>query len=304
MEYNLLRKTEIRVQGIRLMDCHLGDLARTVASCLQLPEERVIVIDVREDEVALDVLLHELPAEAVVGRESQLLSALGAVKGVTLARDARVSADGVLGLIALPQEMRSELLEKSGRMGQDITQRVRQRVILFPTGSEVMKGMIEDTNTPYLADELERMGYRVKRGPILPDDVDAVIGAFNRAIEEGYGLVMTTGGVGAEAKDVNVEAMEAVCDQVAAPYVVRFERPSHRHQKPGIRVGCGRIGITTIVNLPGPHDEVVSCFEAIRTLLDASPPMIAAAMAHTLRDKWGHPDGHLKEHGHDAAPSG
>ncbi|AEJ42755.1 molybdopterin-binding protein [Alicyclobacillus acidocaldarius] len=304
MEYNLLRKTEIRVHGVRLTDCHLGDLARAVASCLRLPEERVIVIDVREDEVAFDVLLHELPAETVVGREADLLSALAAVPGVTLGPGAQVVADGVLGLIALPEEMRDQLLEESARMGDEIARRVRQRAIVFPTGFEVMQGMIEDTNTPYLAGELEQMGYRVKRGAVLPDDRDAVIGAFNRAIEEGYGLVITTGGVGAEAKDVNVEAMEAVCDEVSAPYVVRFERPNHRHQKPGIRVGAGRAGITKIINLPGPHDEVMLCFEAIRPLLDAPPTLIATAMADALRDRWAHYAGHLSAQGHGAAPMG
>ncbi|SIS94323.1 molybdopterin-binding protein [Alicyclobacillus vulcanalis] len=301
MEYNLLRKTEMRVRGVHLNECHLGELAGAIAKCLGLPHDRVITIDVREREIAFDLLLHEIPAEMVVGREQALLSALSAVPGVTLDADASVSADGVLGLIALPEEMRESVLHASARMGDEVANRVRRRALVFPTGYEVRQGLIEDTNTPYLMRELEQMGYRVSQGEVLPDDLDAVIGAFYRAIEDGYGLVITTGGVGAEAKDVNVEAMEAVCEEVFAPYIVRFTQVHHRHQKPGIRVGVGQSGVTKVINLPGPHDEVVLCFQAIRPLLDEGPDVIARAMADAMKQRWMTHAGHAQK-GHGILP--
>ena len=46
-ELNLLEKTELWVEGVRLDQANLTDMAGAVARTLCLPEDKVMVVDVR-----------------------------------------------------------------------------------------------------------------------------------------------------------------------------------------------------------------------------------------------------------------
>ncbi|MBX6395189.1 MAG: competence/damage-inducible protein A, partial [Alicyclobacillaceae bacterium] len=102
IQYSLLGKTELRMTDVRLEHCDLSLLAKTVASVLQLPPDRVFVIDVRDDHVALDLLVDTLEDEQFVGKKEELLQAVGSLPGVVLGPNPDVHSDGVLGMIALP----------------------------------------------------------------------------------------------------------------------------------------------------------------------------------------------------------
>ena len=72
--------------------------------------------------------------------------------------------------------------------------------------------MIQDTNTPFLKHELEERGYYVTVGEVMEDnveDVEDVVEKLDDALSRGFGLIVTTGGVGAEDKDHSVEGSAA-----------------------------------------------------------------------------------------------
>ena len=88
----------------------------------------------------------------------------------------------------------------------------------------MVTGQIKDTNTPYLIDMLREAGYEASAGPVLEDRRTAIMRAFEEAVEKAYGLIVTTGGVGAEGKDQTVEALLALAPDASAPYVLKFKR--------------------------------------------------------------------------------
>lgn len=287
-ELNLLEKTELWVEGVRLDQANLTDMAGAVARTLCLPEDKVMVVDVRPGHITLDILEKNIPQENIMGKEEALLRALEAVPGVTLDPDAMVHSNGILGLICMPPEGREEVLARVEAMRSQIVERVARRAIVFPTGFELEQGLIEDTNTPYLKRLLEENGYTVTVGPVIPDEEDVMAEMLSDALSRGFGLVLTTGGVGAEDKDHSVESVQRVASETAAPYVVRYEKGQGRHVKDGVRVAVGREGLTTLVTLPGPHDEVEMTAPVLVRMLDEGQPIgrIADTLAALLGEKW------------------
>jgi len=75
-EWDLLNKTELRIERIQLDGADLTEVAAAVAGALGLPAEDVIVIDARDDVLALDVLRSTVDAYRIAGRRAELLSAL------------------------------------------------------------------------------------------------------------------------------------------------------------------------------------------------------------------------------------
>lgn len=255
MEINLLEKTELRIDGIDTSGTNLTDLAAAVALVLDLPRDKVMVIDVRPPQVSLDILQHNLQAESFFGRERALLSAIAAVPGVTLAPDAEIHSAGILGAIGLSEAEATEALARSNALGAAIGSNHRARIRVFPTGFELQEGRIEDTNTPYLLKILEQAGFLPEAARPVADNRERLAEALARAAEE-CGLAVTTGGVGAEDKDFSVEAIESLDASAATPYLVHFEIGSGRHHKDGVRIAVGECKGCLLVALPGPHDEV------------------------------------------------
>ena len=77
MGLNLLEKTELWVNEITLENANLTDMAHAVAGVLGLPENEVLVVDVRPRHITFDVLAKEVPQENIMGKEEAILEALG-----------------------------------------------------------------------------------------------------------------------------------------------------------------------------------------------------------------------------------
>ena len=256
MEYNLLEKTEVWVTHLGLQAVNLTDLAAAAAAALGLERAEVMVVDVRADLVTFDILRKSVRAEDVAGKKDVLLQALSAVPGVTLTEETTIHSDGVLGVIALEPEEAAQVLERTQAMTAEIRQAVARRAIVYASGFEVLNGLIADTNTPYIRAALQQAGFHVSTGPILEDAEEATAFALREAINRGFGLVVVTGGVGAEDKDHTVEGLLQVDRQAAVAWLVKYERGQGRHVKDGVRIAVGQVGPTTLATLPGPNDEV------------------------------------------------
>ena len=286
--WNTLEQTEIRIERIGLAGANLTAVASTIATCLGLPEDEVLVIDARDDILALDILRRSIDAYQLIGKRDAMLEAIGALEGVTVTEDTDLCAEGMFGWLAFDEAEGREALDRSQAMIQEIDERIRKRAVVFPTGNEVVAGQIVDTNTPLIRSRLEREGYVVDERPPLRDDRELIEGALRRAVmDEGYGLVVTTGGVGAETKDCTIEALQGVDGEASTPYICRFEKGHGRHAKDGVRVGVGHAGTALLLSLPGPNDEVQLGLEAaIDGLVDRREPVeIASSVAAVLRER-------------------
>jgi molybdenum cofactor synthesis domain-containing protein len=201
---------------------------------------------------------------------------------------AAVHSEGVLGFIALDPVSGAKAVEAGAAMAASVLDQVAHRAIVFASGSEVRDASIRDTNSPYLVEVLEKLGLRVVFGGVLEDHLGSVVEALQDAIGRGHGLVVTTGGVGAEDKDFNVEAVLRVDPRAHTPWILRFEPDMRRHHKAGVRIAVGRIGPTLLVALPGPHDEVrvagaVLAASLARGVGDAE---LAEGLASVIRARW------------------
>jgi molybdopterin biosynthesis enzyme MoaB len=159
----------------------------------------------------------------------------------------------------------------------------------------VASGQVEDTNRPAIARRLEAEGYSVALGPVLEDDELLIAARLRQAFQDdGYGLIITTGGIGAEEKDHTVEAVLALDPAAAAPYVCSYQKGTGRHHKDGVRIAVGRVFEALIVALPGPNDEVRSSLDVLAKGLksgwdkDALAEQIAANLREGLREKMKH----------------
>ncbi len=287
-EINLLEKTELWLEGVSLQNARLEAIAAGVAEVLELDLREVLVVDVRDDHLVLDILRPVLKSRQIAGKGEEILRKISAIPGVSLSPQAGVHSAGALGWVALDANEAERAVEKSARMGEEIREKVARRAMVFSTGFEVEKGMIADTNFPLIEETLRSRGYTVKFGGILPDESGAIAYRLRRAAEEGYGLIVTTGGVGAEAKDCTVEALLRVDPGAATPYILKFEAGTGRHVKDGVRIAVGEIGISRLVALPGPTPEVRVGLERLIAGISEKwdKARTAEHIASALREKW------------------
>jgi molybdenum cofactor synthesis domain-containing protein len=266
----------------------LGSCARAAATVLGLKPDEIMVTDVREDTMTLDILVPTIQAEDIVSRKEALLNALASIPGVSVTEKTDVHSEGILGLISLDKDSGRDVLKRTSQMGVEIEAKIRRRAIVFATGKEVIAGQIRDTNTPFLLESLRGLGYETNKGPVLEDRVETIARAFWEAAADGYGLVISTGGIGAEGKDQTLEALSRIDRYAILPYILMFQKGEGRHQKDGVRIGVGRLEMTRFVCLPGPHDEVELAWGALRKGLESrwGNEMLAKALADSLRQKF------------------
>jgi molybdenum cofactor synthesis domain-containing protein len=299
MQLNLLEKTELRIYGLELRQVNLNQVAAKVAEVLALPPAQVLVVDVRDDHICLDILAKTVDLRQLIGKQSELLQTLAGIKGLVLKEGAYVDSSGIMGLIGYEQADAAEIVARTEALGTEIEQAVLRRAIVFATGFEVKRAMIEDTNSPYLVGLLGQQGYRAEFGGILEDDISVIAHALRDAVDRGFGLIVTTGGVGAEDKDCSVEALATIDPEAAMPWIVKFQAGTGRHVKDSVRIGAGQYGLTTLLSLPGPHDEVVAAAAALQRHCTAGridKIALANDVAQILREKLQHKRGH--GHGH------
>lgn len=309
LDLNLLSKTEIRIQGISLDSANLTDIAESAARVLELPPGKVAVIDVRPGQVALDILMPNIAAEQFFGKEKRLLEAVAALPGVKLDQGAFIHSEGILGAISLDETAAPAAIGAAravaSKMGAGAGLN-RARVMIFPTGFELIAKNIQDTNTPYLCKIFGEAGLLAEPGPCLPDNLQALSRALRDAALSSRAVV-TTGGVGAEDKDFSVEAILSIDPGAAAPYLVRFTKGQGRHVKDGIRIAVGEYQGCILAALPGPHDEVrlsgPILLRGVKQRLDKNA--IAEELAAVLRGKFTesmkahHHHAHAHEHTHN-----
>jgi molybdenum cofactor synthesis domain-containing protein len=237
--------------------------------------------------LTLDILRKTVDAYALVGKKEVLFNSLGRLPGVKITEETSICSEGMLGWIALDETEARDSLKRSEAMVEEIRRRISRRALVLSTGIEVENNQIEDTNKPFIAGRLEAEGFTVTQGPALKDDMDYIAGYLRRAVESGgYGLIVSTGGVGAEIKDYTIEALLAIDPKAATPYICRFEKGIGRHAKDGVRIGVAQVSGTLVVALPGPNDEVRRSLEAlIRGLsLNRSKFELAEDVAGVLRN--------------------
>jgi len=284
--YDLLRKTELRIENIRLKNANLTEIAYSVAEVIDLDTSDVLVVDCRGETLILDILNNCVNARNIVGKKDLLREKLDKLSGVETSPRTSFTSDGMLGWISLEEESAKDALTLAEQMTTEIMDAVSRRVLIFSSGAEVAEKQIKDTNTPTIAGRLDAEGYRVTAGETLKDDRHYITAKLREAGEnDGYGYIITTGGVGAEDKDHTVEAITTLDPKAATPYICNFKIGTGRHVKDGIRIAVGEYKGTLIIALPGPNDEVKASLDILVEGLkyNYDKTMLANRLAANLR---------------------
>lgn len=176
-------------------------------------------------------------------------------------------------------------------------------------GNEILDGIIQDTNSNWLAKKLKSLGFFVKEVMVVRDDVSEIAKAIRRMVEDGCEIIITSGGLGpthddktlegvAKAFNLKLELNEEALEIVKRQYKLFYElgivdtpevTPPRRKMailpegaKPlDNRVGGApgvllNVGGTTIICLPGVPRELKWIFE--NQVLDILRTMIKEAV--------------------------
>jgi len=76
---------------------------------------------------------------------------------------------------------------------------------IITVGSEITRGLIQDTNSNWLASRLNSLGVTVKRIISVPDDKSEIAWALKSCLEVSD-IIVVTGGLGFTADDITLEA--------------------------------------------------------------------------------------------------
>jgi molybdenum cofactor synthesis domain-containing protein len=156
-------------------------------------------------------------------------------------------------------------------------------------GNEILSGKVTDTNSPFLARELRKLGVTVRRIVTIPDELD-VIAAAVAEFHRSYDLVFTSGGVGPTHDDVTIggvarglgrpvirhpaieERMRAYFgDRINAARLKMAEVPEGTELIVDGRLGFPTLKCENIYILPGIPEILEQKFEALRDRFAASP---------------------------------
>jgi FAD synthetase len=156
-------------------------------------------------------------------------------------------------------------------------------------GNEILSGKVVDTNSPFLARELRRLGVTLRRILTIPDELDEIAAAVAE-FHAAYDVVFTSGGVGPTHDDVTMEGVARGLDRrvVRHPAIESRIREFYKDKANEARLKMsevpegtelivdGRLGFPTIkcenvYILPGIPEILEQKFEAIRERFAASP---------------------------------
>ncbi|CAN0445918.1 unnamed protein product, partial [Phaeothamnion confervicola] len=158
------------------------------------------------------------------------------------------------------------------------------RAAILVTGDEILRGRVQERNAGILARSLESRGVVVQRVEVVGDDLEGIVLALGRLLDEGPDLLCVSGGLGPTHDDVTMQAVGralghpvAVNAQALAMVAARsagilldnaVQRALQEKQAslpegavvlppPGTAPGCVLAhGATTVVVLPGPPWEL------------------------------------------------
>ncbi|MDO8307455.1 MAG: MogA/MoaB family molybdenum cofactor biosynthesis protein [Actinomycetota bacterium] len=128
-----------------------------------------------------------------------------------------------------------------------------RRALVITASTRAAAGTWADTSGPILVEGLRGLGLAVD-GPVLVADGEPVREALQQAVDEGYDLVVTTGGTGHTPRDLTPEMTRAVIDRESPGLAEAVRAHGVAGGVPTAVLSRGVAGLagrTLIVNLPG-----------------------------------------------------
>jgi molybdenum cofactor synthesis domain-containing protein len=141
--------------------------------------------------------------------------------------------------------------------------------LVITVSDSAAAGKREDLSGPEAKRILEDAGFSVRSVDILPDEKPAIEARLRLAANEGFHLVVTSGGTGLSPRDVTPEATLAVIEKNVPGIadLMRLESLKITPRAALSRAVSGIRGATLIINLPGSVKGVRECLMAVCPIL-------------------------------------
>jgi molybdenum cofactor synthesis domain-containing protein len=125
------------------------------------------------------------------------------------------------------------------------------RAGLLTTGGEVFNGRIEDKFGPAVRNKLEALGSEVGEQRFAPDDRQTIVKEIHYLLEQGYDMILVTGGMSVDPDDRTPGAIKA-----SGAEIISYGTP----MLPGSMLLIGYLNGVPIMGLPGcvMHDPYTS----------------------------------------------
>lgn len=159
----------------------------------------------------------------------------------------------------------------------------RAQTIVITCSDRAFRGEIEDESGPAVRALLVDHGYEVGEPVVVPDELERISAAIRTAIDEqGFRLVVTTGGTGIAERDVTPEATDAVTVKKLPGFgeLMRLRSLDKTRYAPLSRAQAATRGSSLVINLPGSRPGAIENLEAVLDLIPHALKLLVGDTTH------------------------